>query len=109
MPPVVGDYHWDVGSAVDQAYKSGEANLGLLFILLIVNAIQENTSIPQIRTIGTEKSGRLYGLFTENFAILRGYLLLCLYYLSLLKKLIDMLSVIASTVICVCLKPRNIL
>jgi len=24
VPPVVGDYHWGVGSAVDQAYKTGE-------------------------------------------------------------------------------------
>jgi hypothetical protein len=24
VPPVVGDYHWDIGRAVDQAYKSGE-------------------------------------------------------------------------------------
>ena len=24
VPPVVGDYHWEVGSAVDQAYKTGE-------------------------------------------------------------------------------------
>lgn len=24
VPPVVGDYHWEVGKAVDQAYKSGE-------------------------------------------------------------------------------------
>jgi hypothetical protein len=24
VPPVVGDYHWDVGSAVDRAYRTGE-------------------------------------------------------------------------------------